>query len=1055
MKRFMISFLCLLLPLVIYAQIKVTGSVKDASGEALVGASVIQKGIGNGVITDQNGIFSISVKGEHSVLQFSFLGYTSQSISVGTQRTLQVVLNESTSEFDEVVVIGYGTRKKSDVSGSIVSISEASIKSRPVQNVIQALQGKAAGVDIISNIRPGEVNSVNIRGNRSVTASNSPLFVVDGIILLGGLSSMNDINPNDIASIEILKDASASAIYGSRGANGVVLVTTKQGRKGEVQISYEGSVTFDKINSLTDWATAGESLDRTRQAYINAGEYKLAGTALTAPNKNADIEMFGNNDVATIAALNLAYVNDTTYNGAAIPTTDWVGMMTQTGITQNHTVNFSAGTNNSKLFMSIGYFDQMGTQLNQGYTRYTARMNGEVQANRWLKVGLSSNLARGIQDYGTINRTGAATGAKDLYGMALGQYLMAQPYDAAGDYVKYPGGNSTTPVYNPLIDINESMDRRTFTNIQTNVFGEIKFTPWLKFRSSYSLSLNDYSRGSWQSSKSTLRRYTVGAGAAASYETSKTYQNLIDNILSFNKKFADIHDVEITLLQEAQVNRTETSTISASKIISDASKWYNLSANTNGLADSYGTGFTKSQVLSYMGRLNYTLMDKYILSASMRVDGASVLAEGHKWATFPSIAGVWKMQQESFMEELPWISEMKVRFGYGVTGNAAVSPYTSPGPLAMYEYVFGTTPAIGYLPFAMANEELGWEISAQSNMGLDFGFLNNRITGSVDIYNTNTTGLLNNRTLPAILGYPFILQNIGKMNNKGVELTLSTRNIATKDFSWTTDLSWARNEEKIVETMYGKVDMLGDGLFIGYPRQVFRTYQVDGLWQDTPEDLAEIAIWATNGYKFAPGQYKPIEVGTPDHKLTDADKVIVGSDRPKWTGGMTNTITYKNFEMSCFIYARIGQKYFSSLQPGGYTGKYIGYVRKADLSEFWSATNTDAEWPRLHSNAALVSTTDVNQAMYINDGSFVSVRNISLAYSIPSNLLKKMDVSRLQLYTQVMNPFIFGGKCVQNGINPDDTNAWTSVNSVGDPAGGTNNNTMMVTSFVVGARIGF
>ncbi len=281
-------------------------------------------------------------------------------------------------------------------------------------------------------------------------------------------------------------------------------------------------------------------------------------------------------------------------------------------------------------------------------------------------------------------------------------------------------------------------------------------------------------------------------------------------------------------------------------------------------------------------------------------------------------------------------------------------------------------------------------------------------------------------------------------------------NVVSKDFTWTSDFSWSRNVEKLVELVNGKNDMSANGWYIGYPRSVFRNFEVDGLWQDTPEDLAEIALWAANNYKFAPGQYKPVEQGTPDHKLTDDDKVILGTDRPKWTGGMTNTFTYKDFELSCFVYARIGQKYFSSLTPGGANGgQYVGYVRKAGLNEFWSADNKDAEWPMLHSNPGTVSTNTVNQAMYINDGSFVSVRNISLSYNVPQNLLKKLDVGRLQIYGQVLNPFMFGGKCVQNGINPDDTNNWASTNSVGDPVGGTNNNTMMITSYVLGCRIAF
>lgn len=1048
----LIFFVGVLLPLVTYAQIKVTGSVKDEAGEPLSGTTVIQKGTSNGVITDQNGTFLISVNNENAVLGFTFLGYATQEIKVGTQRVLNVVMLASSESFDEVVVIGYGTRKKSDVTGSIISVSENIIKSRPVQNVAQALQGKAAGVDIVSNVRPGEVAAVTIRGNRSILAENGPLYVIDGVIMMGG--SLNDINTNDIAHMEILKDASATAIYGSRGANGVVLITTKSGQKGQVQITYDGSLSLDNINSLTEWATAGESLDRSRQAYINSGSYKVGATAYTVPTKDADISMFGNSDADVIAAISLAYDADGNYDASKIPTTDWVDMLTRTGITQNHQVALSTGSENSKLYISLGYYDAKGVQLNQDYNRFTTRINGEVTPRKWITVGTNLNLARGNQSYGTINRSGSATGAKDLYGTALSQMVMAQPYDANGDYILYPGGNKTTPLYNPLIDLDQSEDRRKTVNIQANLFGEIRFTPWLKYRLNMGVGMNHYTKGTWQSSKSTLRRITTGAGASASYNTSESYQRLIENIVSFDKTFNKIHTVSATVMGSAQKIQDESSAMSASKIATDASKWYNLSANANGKLDSYSTGYTGAQLVSGMGRLSYSLMNRYLLTGTIRYDASSVLAVGHKWASFPSLSGAWKMQEEEFMQDLTWLNELKLRVGYGITGNSAIPAYTSMGPLALYTYVYGTTPAMSYLPFTMANPELSWEKTAQTNVGIDFSVLNTRVSGSLEYYTSQTSDLLMTRTIPAIVGYATIYDNVGKTQNNGVEVSLSTKNIVTKDFRWTTDLSWSHNEEKILELVNGKEDMSGNGWYIGQPIQVFRTYEVAGLWQNTDEDLAEIALWAANGYKFAPGQYKPIEQGTADHKLTDADKVIVGSNRPKWSGGMTNTFTYKDFEFSCFIYARIGQKYFSSLQPGGSTGgSYVGYVRKAGLDEFWSAEHTDAQWPQLYSSPALVSTTDVNQAMFINDGSFVSVRNASLSYNVPKKFIEKLDINRLQVYTQVLNPFLFGGKCVKNGINPDDTNGWTDVNSVGDPTGGTNNNTMMITSFVFGARI--
>jgi TonB-linked SusC/RagA family outer membrane protein len=1027
----------------------IKGKVTDQTGAPLPGASVIVKGTTNGAVTNADGLYTLANVPSNGTIVFSFIGMKTQEIQVGGKTVFNVSLAEETIGLDEVVAIGYGTVKKSDVMGALVSVSEKTIKERPVQNAVDAMQGKAAGVDIVTNIRPGTVSSVSIRGTRSITASNAPLYVVDGVILFGDL---NDINPSDIASMEILKDASSTAIYGSRGANGVILITTKQGKKGKMDINYEGNVTLNTINSLTKWATAGEALDRYRQAYINAGAYKSGTTAYTEPNQDADNAIFGNSDAATLAAIAKGYEGGT-YDASKIPTTDWVSLLTKTGVTQNHQLSLSSGNDVSKIYLSLGYLNNDGTQKNQGYTRYTIKLNAEVTPKKWVTVGTSLNISKSVQDYGTINRSGSATGANDLYGAALSQLVMGQPYDSDGNIILYPGGNKTTPIYNPIIDIDNTADRRNSTNIQANIYGEVHFTPWLRYRLNVGLGMNRYNRGTWQSSQSTLRVTTAGAGSYASYETSDNFQYLIENLLYFDKTFG-IHTIGATLMQSNQSTQTEGSSMSASKIFTDASKWYDLSSNLNGKPDSYSTSYTKQQMVSFMGRVNYSLKNRYLATFTGRYDASSVLAEGHKWAFFPSGSLAWKMNEENFIRNIGWIDELKLRTGYGVTGNASVDAYSTTGPLSRYNYVFGTTAAISFLPYKMANPNLTWEKTAQTNIGLDFSVLKNCLSGSIEVYNSNTTGLLLDRTIPAFTGYTFITDNIGKLNNKGLEITLTTRNMQKKDFSWTTNWSWSHNKEKIVELVNGKVDMTGNGWYIGQPVSVFRSYVVDGLWQNNATDLAEIALWKANGYTFSPGQYKPVEQGTPDHKLTDADKVIRGSDRPKWIGGMTNTFTYKDFTLSFFIYARVGQKYFSSLIPGGSTGgKYVGYVRKAGLDEFWSDTNPNARWPKL--TTATEGNADVTRATYINDGSFVSVRNISLSYNVPKKYLSKVNIDRLQVYTQVLNPFIFGGDVVKQGINPDDTNGWKSVNSVGDSTGGTNNNTMMVTSFVFGVRVGF
>lgn len=1055
----------------------IKGKVTDQSGSPLPGASIVVKGTTNGAVTNIDGLYTLTNVPANGTIVFSFIGMKSQEIQVGGKTVFNVSLVEESIGLEEVVAIGYGTAKKSDVTGALASVSEKTLKEKPVQNALQAMQGKAAGVDIVSNVRPGEIASISIRGTRSINGSNSPLFVVDGIIMMG---TINDINPNDIANIEVLKDASSTAIYGSRGANGVILITTKAGKKGKISVNYEASLAIDKIHSLTKWASSGDAIDRYRIADIDGSTYKAGSVSYIYPDPAADIQTFGNSDASTISAIRSGYEwNDpgtfssvktraaTTdelakgwpaqvpvYNPGNIPTTDWIGLLTQPASTQNHIISISAGNEVSKVYLSVGYLDNNGTQKNQSYNRYTFRLNGDISPTKWMNVGASINASRSTQLYGTINRSGSATGPKDAYGTALSEYPMATPYDANGVLIEKPGGNNTIPVWNPLIDIDNSKDERRATNINANLFAEIKFLPWIKYRMNFGSGIRNYRNATWQGSQSTLLRTAKPPTSTATYASGETYQYMLENLLYIDKTI-NVHTFGLTLMQSAQYYRVESSSIGASKILYNSSLWYNLGANLNGKPDSYGTSFGESSLQSYMGRFNYSMKNKYLLTATGRWDGSSVLAEGHKWDFFPSFSAAWKIQEEDFLKPIDWINELKFRVGYGVTGNSGVGSYTTMGPLTQYNYVFGTQPAIGYIPMSMANPGLKWEKTAQVNTGIDFSFLKHRISGSVEFYQSNTSDILMQRDIPVITGYPNIWFNIGKMRNTGVEITLSTVNIEKNGLRWTSDFTWSTNKEKIIELVNGKQDMKANNYFIGQPLQVFRTYVVGGLWQNTPADLAEMAKWAANGFYFEPGQYKPVEQGTPDYKLTDDDMVIRGSDRPKWVAGMNNTISYKNFELSFSVYSRIGQSYFSSLQPGGsFGGSYVGYVRSVSPNDFWSPEHTDARWPKPTSKAK-TSVTALNQAMYINDGSFVTVRNIGLSYSIPSKILDKYQVKNCQVYAQVLNPFIFGGDAVKAGLNTDDTNGWTSTNSVGDPTGGTNNNTMMIRSLVFGLRVGF
>ena len=447
-----------------------------------------------------------------------------------------------------------------------------------------------------------------------------------------------------------------------------------------------------------------------------------------------------------------------------------------------------------------------------------------------------------------------------------------------------------------------------------------------------------------------------------------------------------------------------------------------------------------------MGRLNYTLMDKYLLTASGRYDGSSVLAPDHKWDFFPSFAFAWKMQEEGFIKGVNWIDELKPRIGYGITGNSSVNPYTTSGPLSRNPYVFGSTPGIGYLPQLVQNPLLGWEKTAQTNIGLDFAVLRNRLSGSIEYYMQKTTDLIMTSTLPAVSGYVQKIENVGKTQNKGIEITLSATPVQQGAFTWNVDLNWAKNDEEILELKNGKQDMLANGWFIGYPIQVFYQYDNAGLWGGDSKDIAEMAKFNANGHRFYPGTVKVVDQNG-DYRINASDMIIRGTPRPKWTGGITNTFRYKNWSLNSFVYFRQGQTYF-----GGYPNSYGGVNPNGRVeNNVWNWDNQGAKWPMPNSG----NVENITSAMQYNDGSFWIVKNISLSYTLPKPFIRKAGINDLVLNFQVINPFMSGGEVVKWGLNPDDDTNWSIASSNTNPLGGTNNNTILPQSFVFGIRAGF
>jgi TonB-linked SusC/RagA family outer membrane protein len=1049
-------------------QATISGTITDATtGEVMPGVNIVVPGTNIGTMSDASGKFSLGVPNASVKLQFSFIGYITKEVTLNGQSKLNVTMTSDVATLSEVVIVGYGTVKKSDVTGSLSHVDEKVLQETPVQNVIQALQGMASGVDITTNIKPGELPPITIRGNRSMQASNEPLYVVDGIPLAAG--NMSDYNPNDITSVEVLKDASATAIYGSRGANGVLLITTRKGTKGKVTVNYNTTISLDSYKSLSQYETGGEYIDRQRMALMNGRNYNSTTNTnlnvpatLWYPDPNLDIQKLGlSTDMVAQESVLMGYdwvdgivggtvvTRPTTaleqeqgwpaqvpvYNSANVRSFDWRKAVTRQGVTQNHQLSLSAGTETARIYTSFAYLNQLGVQKDQDYKRYNLIINGDITPNKWLTVGTSINGSMSLQNFGVTAPSTQQTGSKDIYSRATDQLPYAMPRNASGAYIYNPGGSLS--VWNPLIDINQSINERRVSAIISSLYGEIKFTPWLKYRLNIGAQIRQNRTGAWTGSEATS--HLVAKPNTAAYNTSQSFALIAENIVSLDKTFAENHTIGITLLQSSQSFRNEGIYMSGSSMIYNTSKWYDIASNLNGKPDTYGTSFTENKLESYMARANYSLMNKYLLTLTGRWDGASVLAPGNKWDFFPSFSLAWKLQEETFIRDIIWIDVLKLRFGYGVTGNSAVAPYSTSGPVSKNPYVFGSVPYIGYLPQIVPNPSLGWEKTSQSNLGLDFAFLKSRISGSIDIYKSNTSDLILNKTLPAVSGFISKIENIGKTSNQGIEITLSTVNVRKNNFKWSTDITFAANKEKIVELISKDVngkplDILANRWFIGQPTQVYYSYQSAGIWQNTPEDLAEMAKFNANSHRFYPGTVKVVDQNG-DYKINGEDMVILGTNRPKWTGGITNNFTYKGFDLKFFVYFRMGQMFFG------------GPPVQRDT---WSWDNPNGRFPM--PNSGLVEN-NAFAGLY-NDASYVAVRNISLSYTLPTNFLK-LKISNLQVTCQVLNPFLFGGDAVKFGLNPEDVTTWDVQNITGAVLGGQNNNTIINQSFVFGLRVGF
>jgi TonB-linked SusC/RagA family outer membrane protein len=1012
------------------------GTVVDNSGSPIIGANILVKGTSTGTISDFNGDFMIKCR-KTNLLEISYIGYITQTVKVS--QNMQVVLVEDDRALEEVVVVGYGVQRKTDVTGSMARVGEKELKAMPVSNALEGMQGRAAGVDITNSQRPGEVGGINIRGVRSLTASSDPLYVVDGMITSNDLSS---INPSDIESVDILKDASATAIYGSRGANGVVLITTKKGKEGKVSVSYSGTVKFETLSDVAEYMSAAEWLDYSRLAKYSAIDSKTGKrgyeSEIGSDGKIIPVESIDKNLYGSVAAswknIEKAYASGS-YNPALVGEYDWASHGKRTGVTHDHNINFSGGTEKIQAYGSFGYLNQKSVQPGQEYTRYSAKVTFDAEPLPYLKLGASINGAYTEQDYG-YSFTKSTTGAGDYYNALRAMLPWSVPYDENGDYIRNP--NADVNIINPINELDLNVNQRKRLNVSGVFYADVNFGKmWkplegLRYRVQFGPEFRQYETGTMNKYGSINSDYS----RKGSWARNQDRNWVLDNLIYYDKVIADVHKIGITLMQSATKKHYDTMSISNSALTSDSELWYNLGTPADNM--KAGSGYSESQMASYMARLNYSFMDRYLLTASVRRDGSSVLSAGHKWDSFGSVALGWRIDQEEFMQDVDWVSQLKLRAGYGSSGSSAINPYDTKGGLQELYYHWGNTSALGYLgsdasaknPNMMANQNVGWERTTQTNIGVDFAVFKSRISGSIDYYINKTDDILTAMTIPSISGYTTTMANVAASKGWGIDVQLSAIPYQGNGFRWTTTLTWSKDKSEITELANGATEDWANKWFVGEEILVFADYVYDGIWTTAEEELAK-------KYNRKVGQIKVKDLdGDGDIDADDRCKSI-GSVRPSWSGGWNNTLTYKNWELSFFIFSRWG----FTVNQGALTldGRFM--QRKIDY--FVPGYNENAEYYQPGINGE--SQDQYQSCMNYQDGSYIKLRNVSLGYSLSPKQLNGTGLSNLKIYAQLMNPCTLYSKC--KWLDTDLMNYDNNKRILGS--------TTTIRGFVIGLNIGF
>jgi len=960
---------------------KVEGNVSDASGP-LIGATVKEKGgNGNGTVTDIDGNFSFTVT-RGATLEVSYVGYITQEVRAASR--LNIILKEDSRQMNEVVVIGYGSQRRENVTGSVANIGGEKLNMVASTNAAQALQGRIAGVQMTqTSSQPGAEMQIRIRGQRSLNASNDPLIVLDGIPFMGNLS---DINPTDIKSMDILKDASATAIYGSRGANGVIIITTTKGMQGSpTRVSYNAYAGIKKVFHQYPMMNT--------KKYMKMREYAGLYTNSLDENENVD--------------------------------TNWQDLFLKTGFTQSHDVSVVGGTTGGSYSFGASYYHDEAVVPTQGYTRYNLRGNFDQSLGKYLRLGLSTN-----------------TSYRETSGMNVGMYgvlsktPMIDPYDADGQLkrtVDMPlDGGQYVWTKDRLEDLDESyINENKGTGSYNTIFAEVK-CPWvegLSYRINIGLNYRTAKTG-------TFTGTGIGSSNANQPNSASVLQTItknwaIENILSYDRTFNEKHQLNFTGLYSAEKTMYEQNYMSGRDIPAEYFQYFQMGAAQQDLAVNPGNqDYWHSMLVSWMGRIIYTYDNKYMISAAFRSDASSRLAKGHRWHTYPAVSIGWNIAHEDFMDSLTWIDNLKLRLGYGETSNQSISPYSTLGALSTKYYNYGTNMATGYYVSTLPNPELGWEYSSTWNFGLDYTLFNGRLYGTIEYYIQNTHDLLLSVNLPPTSGVGSYMANVGKTRNKGFEFSVNGVILDNyKGWTWEAGLNLYANRNKLVELASGAEQDVANRWFVGHPIDVIYDYKKIGLWQPGEEELLEILEPGGNVGMIKveyTGEYD--ENGKPVRQINTDDRQVIDME-PDLMGGFNTSVSWKNFDLNIIGAFQIGGKLISAIHSSnGYLNMLNGRRGQLDV-DYWTEDNTGAKYPKPGGMSSNDNPLYGSTLGYFS-GSYLKIRTITLGYNFEYlKFFRDLGVNRLRAYVTVQNPFVFFSPYNnESGLDPE-------TNSLSDNGG--------------------